>query len=180
MILGISENGIWAEILVGGRRGWVRTRNITGSVAMYGENDNRAWINSLGPRISRVTQAGQTRRRVVLRRGPGNNFRRATTLANNKELQIVARQGSWSQVRVGNRIGWIPTRKLHVVTPIRRTTPNVTLMFRKPQMEQHMDRAGVTRHDPGTRVRVLAQQGMWSRVRIGSRIGWVRTRNLSR
>jgi len=89
-ILGVNANGRWTQVRVGRQTGWVQTSGI------------------------RTTPFARTRRQVQLRRGPSHSFSRPVNSRVNQNVRVIvlARQGNWSRIRVGNRIGWVPTNQL--------------------------------------------------------------------
>ena len=150
-ILGTNASGNWTQVRAGSRTGWVQTRQ-----------------------IRTITQPRRTRRRIALRQGPGSNFGTIRTLSNRASIQVLGRQGNWVQVRAGNRTGWVQ-RNATQVTPQLRARRQVQLRQGPGNSFSRVSRGSVSRN---TRVRVLARQGSWSRIRVGNRTGWVRTNQL--
>ena len=87
----LGRQGNWMRIRAGNQTGWVQT------------NAART-----------TTPAMRTRRQIQLRQGPGTSFARiANSRVNtNTRVTVLARQGNWSRIRIGQRTGWVQTNQL--------------------------------------------------------------------
>ena len=156
-VLNEGRNG-WHFVQVGSgsMRGWVRSRDITATTTLATVRNNR-----------------------VALRARANGGATLTRLRRNVNVTILATNAnrSWTQIRVGHRTGWVRTNQLRTVTPSARTRRQINL---QTGPGSNFGRISNSRVNRNARVRVLGRQGNWSRIRIGSRTGWVRTNQLRR
>jgi len=153
LIIGESADGTWVQVQVGNRTGWV----------------NRMRVNNF--RVNAVVNGT-----VPLRTGPGTNFAPNGNVTLGADVTAIARSGDWSQIRVGNRTGWVMTHRLNEIANVAVMNHNVPL--RSGPGANHDALRNLTR---GTRVTVLgvSTSGQWTRIRIGNDIGWVATHRLN-
>lgn len=59
---------------------------------------------------------------VNLRSGPATSYERITTVELGTKVDVAAREGNWSFVRVGSRFGWISSDYLSTTQPSTTTT----------------------------------------------------------
>ena len=156
LAVGAGNRHGWAQVQAGGRTGWVqwgRTRD-----------------------AYTFTQTRRTRRSIVMRRGPGTRFARMRTIRNGRNVEVIGRNGNWIQVRYRNRTGWVQRSRTRSHTQTRRLRHNWTTMRRGATIEANRNSRSTLRGQ--SRVRVLGQSSMFTRVRIGNRTGWVFTSHL--
>jgi len=153
LVIGESADGTWIQIQAGSRTGWV----------------NRTRVNNFG--VDAVANAT-----VALRNGPGTNFGQNGNVSRGANVTAIARSGDWTQIRVGNRIGWTRTDRLNETASV--SVMNHSVPLRSGPGTSHAPLRTVTR---GTRVTVLgvSNTGNWTRIRIGNDIGWVSTNRLN-
>jgi len=111
-----------------------------------------------------------------MRRGPGTRFARMRTILNGPNVEVIGRNGNWIQVRYRNRTGWVQRSRTRSHTQTRRLRHNWTTMRRGATIEANRNSRSTLRGQ--SRVRVLGQSSMFTRVRIGNRTGWVFTSHL--
>jgi len=153
LIIGESADGTWVQIQAGLRTGWV----------------NRMRVNNF--RVNAVANMG-----VILRTGPGTNFGQNGNVSRGANVSIIAHSGEWSNIRVGNRTGWIRTERLNETGNL--AVMNHSVPLRSGPGASHASLGTMTR---GTRVTVLgvSNSGNWTRIRTGNNIGWVSTHRLN-
>ena len=86
----LGRRGNWLRVRIGNQTGWI------------------------GRSAARSIPAARTRHQAHLRQGPGNSFARTSSnsIGRNARVTVLARQGGWSRIRVGNRTGWVRTNQL--------------------------------------------------------------------
>lgn len=63
---------------------------------------------------------------VNLRGGPATSYTKITTVDRGEKVQVAARDGNWSFVKVGNRFGWISSDYLSTTQPAAQTSAPAT------------------------------------------------------
>ena len=148
----------WNYVRVGDHTGWIRSNALVNNIRMGRINTNR----------------------IPMRSEPGARAgRELRRLDRNTRFTIIATNGSssdpWIQIRVGGRTGWVRSRYVRTTTERMRGRRTASLRLGPGS---RFNRNGRMRRN--ARVRVVGRQGRWSRIRVGSRTGWVRTTNLRR
>ena len=152
----IAQSGDWSNIQAGSRTGWVRTARLGTPVP-----------------IQRITNAA-----IPLRRGPGANFASVAggEIPSHELVFVYGASGEWSNIRIGNRTGWVRTARL-AVPPKRIQVLNATVPLRSGPGANHSN--GGVEAAQGQPATVIIQSGDWSNIQIGNHIGWVRAARLS-
>lgn len=143
--------GTWRAVKVGTKTGWMPGSQlgvVPKPVAMQ-------TTTSLNLRASASTSAKVL---VVLKKGT--------------KVSVTATSGAWRKVTVGSRTGWVAGKYLKAVTAtsttIRTTTTGVNL-----RSSASTSAKVITVLAKGTKVRVTATSGVWRKVVVGTRTGWV-------
>ena len=87
--------------------------------------DSSSWLDLTGHSEVQVKptklldsyQTYYTTAGVNLRGGPATSYTKITTVDRGEKVQVAARDGNWSFVKVGNRFGWINSDYLSTTQP---------------------------------------------------------------
>jgi len=135
----------WSHVRIGNQQGWIITSAIR-----------------LTPR------SGQTTGSVNFRSGAGTNHGVIRSLGNNTQLTVLSEQNGWSQVQIGNQIGWIISTAIRITERPGQTTGSVN--FRTGPGTGH----SIIRFlSANTQLTILDERDGWSQVRIGNQTGWI-------
>lgn len=168
-----QQTGTWSRVTVNRRTGWVRNSQL---------------------RISNGRRPGRTTRATALHARPDANSNVRMDLPANQDFMILQRtvngngahQG-WTQVRIrhngGTQTGWIRTNRVRRANHVRRIRGG-SAPFRTGPSSSNGRHRRVRSISNNTQVRVLAEIGNWShvRVRVNGRneYGWVASSRITR
>jgi|GEM_PF-2821882 len=88
-IIGVSHSGNWTRVRFGSYTGWIPSR-----------------------RVANRDVSGRTTANASFRRGPGPDFSLIENINRNTNVTILGHSGNWTQVRIGNRTGWIASGRV--------------------------------------------------------------------
>ena len=127
-------------------------------------------INGLTPANEVVLRTAVTNAGVNFRRGPGAGHDRIRLLGAHTQVDVLVVVGDWSRVRIGNERGYVSSRFLTELNRSGQVIVNTN--FRSGPGTSH----GVIRTLPrNSRVTILGENLNWTRVRVGSEVGFVST-----
>ena len=191
--------GTWSQVQAGKHAGWISSADMKK-------------IGSITPQASKPPVAKpaptkpthQATANLNMRSGPGTNTKIVKVLRNGTDVIELKRQGTWSQVKVGNSTGWVSNRYLSVVKagaapakpkPTAKPKPSAKP---KPPVIQSVNKstyqtkskvvarksanaksASVVGIAAKKQVVVDAKSGSWLRVRYAGKTGWVPAKQLA-
>ncbi len=125
---------------------------------------------------------GTTTARLNVRTGPGTSHSIVTTLDKDTKVELLAKQGNWYQIAVGNTTGFVSGDYLKLDKPSEdniedsdqelisygETTARLNLRS-QPNTSSNV----LTTLALGQKLEILKKEGNWYRVRAGHQSGWV-------
>lgn len=160
--------------------GWLRVRL---------HNGTEGWISKDYVNVMSAEYVMVTVNVLNVRSGPGTNYAIVTKIGLNELRAVVARQGGWYKIQVGDLQGWVSGEYVRPTDPPPQTGPPVPA---QPPAPAASDVVAVTgsvvniRHQPGEnapvvakvysgdRLAVTARQGDWLQIRLSDgKTGWI-------
>ncbi|RAX49396.1 hypothetical protein DQ353_10195 [Arthrobacter sp. AQ5-05] len=185
--------GTWSQVQAGKHTGWTSSADLKK-------------IGSITPQASKppVGKPAPTKptheatANLNMRSGPGANTKIVKVLRNGTDVIELKRQGTWSQVKVGNSTGWVSNRYLRVVKagaapakpkPTAKPKPPVIQSVKKTTYQTRSKvvarksadakSASVVGIAAKKQVVVDAKSGSWLRARYAGKTGWVPANQLA-
>ncbi len=174
--------------VLGTSGGWCRVKAPDGNVGyMYNQYlVMNGGGESGGTGIGTATVVSHNGYGVRLRVGPGTGYRRIRTYPVGTTATVLERGTYWSRIRIGSTVGYMMNQFLHFggVTPDPTENPNATIWSRNGYGVKLRSGPGkwygvIGVYSVGTRVRVIDYGYEWSRIQVGSRIGYMMTEFLN-
>jgi uncharacterized protein YgiM (DUF1202 family)/beta-N-acetylglucosaminidase len=125
---------------------------------------------------------GTTTARLNVRTGPGTSHSIVTTLDKDTKIELIAKQGNWYQIAVGNTTGFVSGDYLKLDKP---SEDNVEDSDQEPisygettarlnlRSQPNTSSNVLTTLALGQKLEILKKEGNWYRVRAGHQSGWV-------
>jgi len=163
------RNGTWSRVTVNNQTGWIRNNQLS---------------------MTNARRPGRTTAQTALHSRPDANSNVRRTLPANQEFMIIQRttngsgaHNGWTQIRINDNgtidTGWIRTNQVSRENQYRRITGGSAPLRTGPSAS--FDR--IISVNTGTEVRVLAEVGSWSHVRVRANgrndLGWISTARLT-
>lgn len=114
-----------------------------------------------------------------VRSGAGTNYSIIKTIPNGTEVEEIAVVGSWSKVKVGTTTGYVYNKYLSekaVVSTVKKYVNCSSLNVRKGPGTDYSIIKSIPRD---TQVEVISTNGGWSKIQVGSTVGYVSSKYLS-
>ena len=104
----------------------------------------------------------------------------AFNLANGAKVTRTGVNGSWSEIKVGTKTGWVASRDLATSAPAATKAVDMQTNKKATAYTTRSTKGKVTFTVPAnTKVSCLAVNGSWSEISYNGKKGWVATRGLS-
>ncbi|WP_157526388.1 SH3 domain-containing protein, partial [Microbacterium oleivorans] len=88
------------------------------------------------------------------------------------KVTIVDSFSGWRAVTSGTATGWVPAASLTTATPAKTTTKTTTTAVNL-RSAASTSSTKITTLAAGTKLTVVSSQGIWFKVTVGTRTGWV-------
>lgn len=116
---------------------------------------------------------------VNVRSGPGEEYDLITQAAINQKYDILAQQGGWYKIQIGQQQGWVAGWLVRIEVPaVPITSKMVTVSSNVVNFRQgaSLDAAIIGKVYRGQHMSVIGQQGDWYEVKApGGKQGWIAT-----
>ncbi|MFJ6417376.1 SH3 domain-containing protein [Paeniglutamicibacter sp. NPDC091659] len=155
-----ATSGNWSRTTYGGKSGWVSSSYISAVAPPAAKKYRYALINT------RLVKSASSSAATVV--GVGKH----------EKLQLLKASGSWSQAKLGSKTGWVKTSKLSATAPkgkIYRYAAINTKLVKSASSSA----AKVASLPKRKKVQLLKTGNAWSKVKLGSKTGWVKSWKLS-
>ena len=124
---------------------------------------------------------------VRMRSGPSTDYGVVASYSVGTQVKVLISGADWSKIRVGTRTGYIMSKFLSVTnitpsTPSSSYTAYVTASNGKPvrmRTGAGTNYSVVASYSVGTQVKVLISGADWSKIRVGTRTGYIMSKFLS-
>ena len=124
---------------------------------------------------------------VRMRSGPSTDYGVVASYSVGTQVKVLISGADWSKIRVGTRTGYMMSKFLSVTnitpsTPSSSYTAYVTASNGKPvrmRSGPSTDYGVVASYSVGTQVKVLISGADWSKIRVGTRTGYMMSKFLS-
>ncbi len=141
----------------------------------------------LGADSARAATTQQTTANLNLRAGASTSYRVVATLKKGTRVSVRSTKGSWSKVSSGKKSGWVSSKYLSK-TPVAKK-PAAKSSAKKPVAKVTRAnlnlRSGASSKSKvlkvvkkGTKIRVSATKGTWSKTTTGGKTGWLSSKYL--
>lgn len=125
--------------------------------------------------VSHIRRTGVVISRGQLRRSANSSANVITNLSTNTNVTINRRRGSWYEITVGNRTGWVERNRIARTSSFGVVTGNNVAVRHSRRNNSRV----LTRASRGTRIRITRRTGSWSQVRVNNRTGWIRNSQIN-
>lgn len=171
-----GKSGDWYKVQFGNQGAWVAGWLVSVTDTTVSRS---ATGNTVQGKVAAVTAAS-----LNIRSGPGTNFDVAAKAKQGDKLPVLAQQGDWYQVQVGNVKGWVANWLVTVQNAPAPAPANPAPASGSKVAIVTADSLNI-RSGPGTsfgingnakkgdRLPVTAQNGDWHKVQVGNVTGWV-------
>lgn len=157
----IEKRASWMKVTYNGSTGWVAVNNLKAYVAP----------KTVTMYASKATKAYTTR---------STKGKVAFNLASGAKVTRTGVNGSWSQVKVGTKTGWVASRDLSTSAPVATKAVDMTTNKKATVYTTRSTKGKVAFTVPANaRVSRLAVNGSWSEISYNGKKGWVASRDLS-
>ena len=124
---------------------------------------------------------------VRMRSGPSTDYGVVASYSVGTQVKVLISGADWSKIRVGTRTGYMMSKFLSVTnitpsTPSSSYTAYVTASNGKPvrmRSGPSTDYGVIASYSVGTQVKVLISGADWSKIRVGTRTGYIMSKFLS-
>ncbi|WP_081417011.1 SH3 domain-containing protein [Microbacterium oleivorans] len=151
----LATQGGWSQVKLGQATGWVDAKRLVATK----------------PAVPK-TVAATTTRAVTVRIGMADSTKSVVSLAKGAKVTIVDSFSGWRAVTSGTATGWVPAASLTTATPAKTTTKTTTTAVNL-RSAASTSSTKITTLAAGTKVTVVSSQGIWFKVTVGTRTGWV-------
>ena len=156
----LDVRGSWSKVRIGSRTGWTAGRDLSSIMSVSS-------VAKEFKKTSVIRSSASTRAKVIL------NVRTGT------KVSVLEVRGSWSKVKVGSKIGWTASRDLRNVTVAEKVIGTKMFVKKTALRTSRSTRSkAVLFVKPGHVASIYEVNGSWSRVKVGSKVGWVASRDL--
>ncbi len=149
-----STSGSYANVTVGRLTGWVESARLVAK-------------KPATPKTATMQTTGKTTMRV----GVSSSAASVTTIAAGTKVTVLESTRTWRAVKVGSTRGWVLASSLRAVSSTAKqmkTTSSVNL-----RASASTSAKIIVTLKKGTKLTVTAKKGSWSKVKVGTRVGWV-------
>ncbi|GAA1499078.1 SH3 domain-containing protein [Paeniglutamicibacter kerguelensis] len=151
-----ATSGNWSRTTYGGKTGWVSSSYLSAVAKPAGKQYRYASTNT---RL--LKSASSTAAKVV-------------RVSKYEKIQLLQTSNSWSKAKLGSNTGWVKTYKLSAAAPqgkmhryaaintklLKSASPSATKVVSLPKRKK---------------VQLLKTSNAWSKVKLGSKTGWVKS-----
>jgi uncharacterized protein YgiM (DUF1202 family) len=156
--------GEWVRVSLSGKSYWVHSD----FVAVKATTQNPIVVQPAPTAtIMKTTTA------VNLRSAASTSSKVIVVVAKGVKVSAIGTSGSWRKVIVGSRTGWIYGKYLVKVTTAPVSSVKTTTVALNLRASASTTARVITVLPKGTKVTVIASSGVWRKVTVGSRTGWV-------
>ena len=156
----LEVRGSWSKVRIGSRTGWTAGRDLSSIVRVTS-------VEKEFNKTSVLRSSGSTRAKVILKVKAGT------------KVSVLEVRGSWSKVNVGSKVGWTASRDLRNVTVVEKSIGTKMFVTKTALRTSRSTRSkAVLFVKPGHVASIYEVNGSWSRVKVGSKVGWVASRDL--
>ena len=158
----IEKRGSWMKVTCSGKTGWVAVNNlkayvVSKQVTMYANKATKAYTTR------------STKGKVAFNISSGGKVTR------------LGVNGSWSQVKVGTKTGWVASRDLSASAPVVVKAVEMTANKKATVYTTRSTKGKVAFTVPAkAKVTRLAVNASWSQIKYNGKTGWVASRNLAK
>ena len=174
----IGTSGEWYYVLTpDGHYGFMNSNylTVTGSSSGSTTTESTAYIYAANGKP------------VRMRSGPSTDYGVVASYSVGTQVKVLISGADWSKIRVGTRTGYMMSKFLSVTnitpsTPSSSYTAYVTASNGKPvrmRTGPSTDYCVVASYSVGTQVKVLISGADWSKIRVGTRTGYMMSKFLS-
>ena len=174
----IGTSGEWYYVLTpDGHYGFMNSNylTVTGSSSGSTTTESTAYIYAANGKP------------VRMRSGPSTDYGVVASYSVGTQVKVLISGADWSKIRVGTRTGYMMSKFLSVTnitpsTPSSSYTAYVTASNGKPvrmRSGPSTDYGVVASYSVGTQVKVLISGADWSKIRVGTRTGYMMSKFLS-
>ena len=174
----IGTSGEWYYVLTpDGHYGFMNSNylTVTGSSSGSTTTESTAYIYAANGKP------------VRMRSGPSTDYGVIASYSVGTQVKVLISGADWSKIRVGTRTGYIMSKFLSVTnitpsTPSSSYTAYVTASNGKPvrmRSGPSTDYGVIASYSVGTQVKVLISGADWSKIRVGTRTGYIMSKFLS-
>lgn len=120
-------------------------------------------------------------KKSALRVGRSSGSKAVLFVKPGHKAEILDVYRSWTKVKVGTRVGWTPSRDLSISAPVvEQKVIDTKLFIKKSALRTSRSTRGkaVLFVKPGHVAKVYEVYRSWSKVQVGTKVGWVPTRDL--
>lgn len=186
----IVKTGSWSKVKYGSKIGYVSSSYIqkaTGKITVAKKTVPKATV-----KISASVINYKTKTNLNLRSGASTKYKTLVTIPKNKEVTYVSKSGSWYKVKYGSKTGYVSSSYLTKVTtkvttkapspkvsktatPVKTYTVTANLNLRKGASTKYSTLLSIPK---GKAVTYISKSGSWSKVKYGSKTGYVSSKYL--
>ncbi|MFT4213961.1 MAG: SH3 domain-containing protein [Microbacterium sp.] len=173
--------GSWWRITLSGSSYWihsdyadVQTASTTAATTTSSSTTSSSTSTSSTTTSTTTTVTKKTTTAVNLRAKASTSAKIIKVLAKGTKVTVVASSGGWRKVKVGSSTGWVYNKYLKTVTYTKKTTTAVNLRAKASTSAKIIKVLA-----KGTKVTVVAANGKWRKVKVGSKTGWVHSSYLT-
>ena len=174
----IGTSGEWYYVLTpDGHYGFMNSNylTVTGSSSGSTTTESTAYIYAANGKP------------VRMRSGPSTDYGVVASYSVGTQVKVLISGADWSKIRVGTRTGYIMSKFLSVTnitpsTPSSSYTAYVTASNGKPvrmRTGAGTNYSVISTYNVGTQVKVLISGADWSKIRVGTRTGYIMSKFLS-
>lgn len=157
----IEKRASWMKVTYNGSTGWVAVNNLKAYVAP----------KTVTMYTNKATKAYTTR---------STKGKVAFNLANGAKVTRTGVNGSWSEIKVGTKTGWVASRELATSAPAATKAVDMQTNKKATAYTTRSTKGKVTFTVPAnTKVSYLAVNGSWFEISYNGKKGWVASRGLS-
>ena len=151
-----ATSGNWSRTTYGGRTGWVSSSYLTAAPKPAGPYNRYATINT------RLLKSASSDSAKVVR------------VTKYEKILVLKTSGAWSQAKLGSRTGWVKSWKLSATAP-KGTKYRYAAIKTKLVKSANPSAAKVVSVPKSKKVQLLKTGNAWSKVKLGSKTGWVKS-----
>ena len=155
-----ATSGNWSRTTYGGKTGWVSASYLSAAAA---PSAKRYRYTSMSTRLLKSASSGAAR---------------VVSVSKGEKVQLLKTSGSWSNVKLGSKTGWVKTSKLSAAAP-KGTQYRYATVGTRLLKSASSGAAKVTSLPKRKKVQMVKTGNGWSNVKLGSKTGWVKSSKLS-
>ena len=163
-----TKKNNWYQVKIGTKKGWVSTKNIK--------------LGKYTPPVTKINKDGHSTIEQKVYASQNTKSKSLGTLKKNQNVYVYNKQNGWYQVKIGSKKGWVSTKDIK----LGKYTPPVTKINKdghstieqKVYASQNTKSKSLGTLKKNQNVYVYNKQNGWYQVKIGSKKGWVSTKNI--